>query len=99
MARNPAMAYVTFECTPEFKGRLEALAKKELRSVSSQIRIMLSDWLAERTKEPSAPRRGVHLSGVPLPPSVGVYQEPEKPRTQKERADERPSRGRRTERE
>lgn len=93
MARNPLMTYVTFECTPEFKGRLEALAKKELRSVSSQIKIMLSDSMA---KEPSVRRRGVHLSGVPLPPSVGVYQEPEKQTPRKGQAGEHPSKGRRT---
>lgn len=45
------MVYVTFECAPEFKERLELLAREEQRSVSAQIRKML---LAQLAVDPQA---------------------------------------------
>lgn len=48
MARDPEKEYVSFPCTADFKKRLEQLAEREGRSLSSQIRIMLSDWMTQR---------------------------------------------------
>lgn len=58
MPRNPKMVYVTFECSPEFKARLEDAAKADQRSMSSQIRVMLSDWMKNVKESPWLNRAG-----------------------------------------
>lgn len=52
------MVYVTFECSPEFKARLEDAAKADQRSMSSQIRVMLSDWMKNVKESPWLNRAG-----------------------------------------
>lgn len=72
MPRNPHMVYVTFECTPEFKERLEALGREELRSMSSQIRRMLSDWMANRAAGPQA-QGGDSSAWDAVPPASSTF--------------------------
>lgn len=63
--------------------------------MTKKVERLMADYVMG-TKEPLDQRGGVHLAGVPLPPTVGVYQEPEKPIRRKGQVGENPSKGRHT---